>query len=68
MAHLAHQDHLGMWQTMDQMAMAIEKLGTLRESFFQIIFFSDLIPLICFPSIVPALIARKERRGNETHS
>ena len=31
-------------------------------------FLSDLIAVICFPSLVPALIARKERRWNGTQS
>ena len=57
-----------MWQTMGQMATAMEKLGTLEGFLRLVILFSGLIPLICFPSMVHALIARKERRLNEIQS
>ena len=43
-----------------QMAMDIEQLGTLEGLLHQVIFCSGLILLICFPSMVQALIARKE--------
>ena len=43
-----------------QTAMDIEKLGTLEGFLRQVIFCSGLIPPICFPSMVQALIARKE--------
>ena len=41
-------------------AMDIGKLGTLEGLLHQVIFCSSLILLICFPSMVQALIARKE--------
>ena len=43
-----------------QMAMAIGKLGTLEGFLRQVISYSGLILLICFSSMVQALITRKE--------
>ena len=44
----------------------IGKLGTLEGFLRQVIFYSGLIPLICFPTVIQALIARKEWWWNKT--